>query len=1133
MPSFTRGIWQAVGSNTYASAIWVNGSGQNIAQIKGDSASTPGGFWDPWVSGSYDDSRDRLYVLVPGGDQDASTNEVIYFDMATLTWVREVDPTVGAIPPNIFYLTHTWPGPPGGAGLPQYWDDSSAASPWSSGAIWKTPVDTYTANAVGVRDLYTGLTNQRCYPCGRHTYDAICFMGSPVNKFLFWGGAGAANRMGTGVPFEYDPATKQYEALTSEMANELDTTVSGVTIRNQLLGPNMCWDSDRHRVLIYAVDRLVAYDPQGPRGNRFSQVGPTEGGGAGIINYTTMFYDNRRKRCIRFGYNTWGASGFTYWDFSGGPTTSGGVSPTLTGSISNTAAVNGTFSAPGAIYDPVADKYVLYSAFAPNLLSFMNPDTFFSTSTDFTGGSNATVVSSFRGAGKGQWKRFFYSPTYDVYGIAPNADNQVYIFAPVRTTPTLAFSDITRGKRTGNPDTSQGQTANVNGAIVTVYGQNIGSTQGTSTVSIGGVNCPTVYYWGPAVPPHCAATLTNAYQNLQMVAFQIPSTAPLGAQTIKVTVNGTDSTTLPFTIDSLGTIRLSDSFGSVQLAVNAMADGDVLYVKSATLIELDTSGLSPSNQTAIIGFPGATVSVGTSTHDAFPSGYGAFTQHKVFANLSIAGGGQPLTIGDESRAVGCYITAPNGNGSLGTLGVFGSNTATLGCEFFHCGNGPPADDQYHVLYRYGRRGLGVPFNEMGCEIGHNYFHDNNASRAINCFNALGIDNPIGDHHIHHNVIVNQQWAGIGQQAGVIGTNNIHDNLLINCGLTTLETDPGHAQAVGFFINAGYPSGSTPSAPIIINIYNNTLLNCGDTLSNDRGALQLSSSTNYTLKLKNNIFFQPNGIQYISNNSDMPSTPNAPNMSHNLWFGAGTPPAFDSTTINTNPQLRSIVSPYDLHLTNISPAVGNGTNLSLPTSADFDGVFRPTSGTWDMGAYQFAAGGSTPTPPSGSIVISYDGKLRDRVGVGSAALAPDGALDGTITVQLLATGGKTVNYVRCDMHDPNGASIGIWDTDQSSVYIIAGCATGLDSAYLNNPTTMAVNFPLDDGSAFKIFISDYQAIEFLDGNVLTVTLSFTDGTSASKSVTIGEEPPPPDPGGGPTSPSTQFNFQTMFMYGQGA
>ena len=122
-------------------------------------------------------------------------------------------------------------------------------------------------------------------------------------------------------------------------------------------------------------------------------------------------------------------------------------------------------------------------------------------------------------------------------------------------TPCLAFTDLAQGPRSGHVDTSRGQTANVNGTIVTVWGYNLGSSQGASTLTVGGVAARAIYYWGNATAPNCgASTLYNSYQKLQCVIFQIAGTTPTGAQNIVATVNGVATAGLSFNVMTTGNI---------------------------------------------------------------------------------------------------------------------------------------------------------------------------------------------------------------------------------------------------------------------------------------------------------------------------------------------------------------------------------------------------------------------------------------------------------------------------------------------------------------------------------------------------------------------------------------------------
>lgn len=1127
MPTFTRGQWTQYGSGSYYGACWRSSgtekiltgqtipSGTTLGDYIGNSSLAGKGVFVTFTQGGvWDTTNSRWYAGFSGGGSGFVNFDLNVFDMATGTWNPNGRPQRAYTELGIFAGSSSNPA----SNYPiQYC--LFGITPECPGGI------------VDVNNRYADLadvnpdTGTRLLPNWGHNngspvwFPTVQRFGIPQTGGNFWGDFGANPGM-----WEYDVATSKW-ALNfhgNDAYPDQGFNTAGCS----------CWDSQRNRALVVSpqnnnVATVYAYNPSQPIGSRVTRM-PALSFSLGVTSYPTCVYDSRRDHMRVYGKFNGVAYQHATFDFS-----SSATNPTIT-----YFQTTGTFpwaESWGVLYDPISDRDILWTG-GLNLYS-LHPVTH--VGETITGAGDNPGNPS--GLDPGQtipsvWNRFAYLPQYDVYAVIPRENTSgVYVYAPTRSTPALAFTDLVRGPRTGNADTSQGQTANVNGAIVSVFGENLGTSQGSSTLTIGGVAPAAIYYWGAATPPNVPAALSNSYQALQMITFQVPSTCPLGTQNIAVTVNGLTSNSLTFTVASSGNILFSNSFGSFQSAVDAMAAGDILYVRDGVNVtSFSTSDLS-STMTAIVAFPGATCTFGNGVSDPLPSGYGANVQNRTYAKLTIiggnGGGGQAATIGDSARIVGCKFTAPNGHGSSGTLGVFGSNVSVLGCEFANCGTGPPADDQYHVIYRYGRRSQPTPFPESGYRAAYNYIHDCAASRAFNCFNGENPEfnnNPIGNHEIDHNVIVNQQWAGVGLLDGVVGTNLVHDNLFINCGLST-GTSSGIA--AGIQLNAGYPgtwSGAT--SPITIHCYNNTLVNTGDAgVPTARGVFYIASATRYSLLLHNNIITQPNGIEYVK--YAFPSdvlTADATKRSNNLWFGAGTAPGLDSSALNVNPQLFSVSAPYNLHLQNTSPAIGAGVNLSPLAAVDFDGITRPASGAWDLGAYQFAPGSGSqpPTPNPATIAISYDGKLRDRVGQGNAALAPDGALDGTVTVQLIFPTGKTVTYARCDVHDTNGASIGIWDTDNTNVYWVSGCASSLDATYLNNASNMSVNFFLDDGSSFKMFMSDFNGIEFLDANTLTITLQFSDGTSAIKTVTIGSTPEPP-------IPTPTFNFQTMFMYGQGA
>jgi len=144
-----------------------------------------------------------------------------------------------------------------------------------------------------------------------------------------------------------------------------------------------------------------------------------------------------------------------------------------------------------------------------------------------------------------------------------------------------------------------------------------------------------------------------------------------------------------------------------------------------------------------------------------------------------------------------------------------------------------------------------------------------------------------------------------------------------------------------------------------------------------------------------------------------------------------------------------------------------------------------------------AGSFTVTSASPvTLSLAYNGLLRDRVGQGETALGADGALDGTLTATLSASGGRTVTALRLDSNAP-----GVWDTTIGNVWWALGVASSLDGTLRNAPGTMAVNFPVADGESFVLFASDYLSSEFLAGRALTLTATFSDGSSATATTTV--------------------------------
>ena len=143
-----------------------------------------------------------------------------------------------------------------------------------------------------------------------------------------------------------------------------------------------------------------------------------------------------------------------------------------------------------------------------------------------------------------------------------------------------------------------------------------------------------------------------------------------------------------------------------------------------------------------------------------------------------------------------------------------------------------------------------------------------------------------------------------------------------------------------------------------------------------------------------------------------------------------------------------------------------------------------------------ASGFTVVSPV-TLALVYNGKLRDRVGAGDTALGGDGLSDATMTLTLSGAGGRTVTALQLS----NGIG-GTWDTTAPNAPWVLGVASSLDGALLNNATTMAVNTFMADGGSLALFASDYNNGQgFALGTVLTLTVTFSDGTSAQATTTV--------------------------------
>ncbi|MEW6109469.1 MAG: hypothetical protein AB1632_09935 [Nitrospirota bacterium] len=551
--------------------------------------------------------------------------------------------------------------------------------------------------------------------------------------------------------------------------------------------------------------------------------------------------------------------------------------------------------------------------------------------------------------------------------------------------PVLNFSDLTNGPRTGNGD---GQATN-HGAIVTIWGNNLGATQGTSKVYIGipggtYVEAAHYYYWKNAdgILPSGPADLYSRHK-MQEIAFSIPSTAPTGSQKIWVVVNGVSSNQLDFNVTTSGNIYFvkttgsdtnpgtwSNPWRSMDYAASAgrVNAGDVVYFCDGVQ---ETDGFrvyyikgTPNNLIGLIAYPGGRVlaqgyNYGIGNHSVASS-------YVVIAKLVAKSEGSVITHFAFSREIGNEVT--DITCASCSCGAMGGAAAQEGSMFFgnyvHDYGGACSGNQTHPTYFTLREAVSGKSHIQGFEFAWNYLKNNDARSGIHLYDEHGCGGYDSVIKIHNNVVENGASEGIGIIAGgcdvgytIFGNIEIYNNLLMG---------NGKSNSQGYIAPTIVLQGQANVTNV--KLYNNTIYGYGYPGCTFCEAIAVYNSNlpnlwfKGTWEFKNNIIVDTNNVLY-SVDSNM-STPAA--SDHNLWYNGGdgnpaNPPAWDSSPITTNPLFEN-PGAGDFRLQSTSPARNSGTSTVSPiVTRDFYGGIRVVP--YDIGAANY----SYSTAPASPVV----------------------------------------------------------------------------------------------------------------------------------------------------------------------
>jgi|GEM_PF-738009 len=521
--------------------------------------------------------------------------------------------------------------------------------------------------------------------------------------------------------------------------------------------------------------------------------------------------------------------------------------------------------------------------------------------------------------------------------------------------PRIIFSDLQSGPNSGG--------ANNKGSVVTIYGFGFGATRGTSSITIGGAGADNYLQWSDT-----------------KVSFQLGNAAVTG--NIVANVSGVASNGMPFTVrpgklyfvsptgadSNAGTFTAP--WHSVVKAKNTAVAGDVIYLMNGvnqTALESSSASLAlaksgtASLPIALVAYPGATATIGSATGQSYGIRTTAAANYWLLAGLTLRGSFSALNVANSSnwRVVGSDISCPNASGSGACVDFAGATNISMYRNTIH-DVAPTTGGTNLKLYQ----GVLFETGSTAIDFGWNEIANVRSCRGLQFSSDAS---PLYNITVRNNLIHDTRCDGINFASvePSLGAVNAYNNVIYRAGTGPA---PNGIESNYACINVG-AAGTSP-----VLVQDNTLYDCGRRANGDSGAISAAAS----VLVVNNIIYSLTGESYLAPNSLSTRF----SGTNNLFFGAGTTPAFSTTSMNANPNFTSAASNNFRPLAG-SPAIDRG--MSTGINRDIVQGLRPSGTAYDIGAYEYVSGSTTPPPPQpGTLTMSATSLAFGSVNTGSSA-----------------------------------------------------------------------------------------------------------------------------------------------------